>query len=152
MELPKLGTRAFTTFKVWLTATAWTLCYADGAGFGAATYRNICQTSNGAGYDFPSLQCPLVQQALLPPHVSVLAFTGNALALWFDGMYDSGLMFGLFVTTILIASASQMRRYVFDRIFSWPVIVLGCALAWSGGYFYEIHKTLTTGIAQVPLF
>lgn len=151
MELTKLGTRALSSFSVWITALVWTLCYADGAGFGAMAYRNVC--SNRAGsYEFPDSHCPLVRQALFPPHVSPIVFGGNIFGLWFNGMYDSGLMVGFFLVVILLLCASQMRRFVADMVFSWPVILLGMPLAWGSGYLYEIHQTLSTGIAQVPRF
>ena len=145
VEFVKLGARALSSFRVWMTILLWTLFYADGAGFGAALYRNEClQPEN-----WP---CPLVHHALFPPQVSIATFLGNILALWFDGMYDSGLMVALFLTIILMLTASQMTRYVAERVFSWPVVLLGCAVSWTAGYYYEIHQTLSSGVARVPLF
>lgn len=61
-------------------------------------------------------------------------------------------MVALVLTMVLMLTASQMTRYVAERVFSWPVILLGCAVGWTAGYFYEIHQTLSSGVARVPLF
>ena len=140
----KLGARALSCFAVWAAALVWTLSYASGAGFGAATYRNECAT--------PRLgPCPLVYHSLFPPQVTWPTFAGNVFSLWVDGVYDTGLMVGLFVSIGLLLVASQMTRYLVERLFCWPVIVAGCALAWPIGYYYEIHQTLSSGVAGVPL-
>lgn len=151
MLLAKLGSRALTTFSVWCTAVLWTVSYADGAGFGGATYRNECLKDLSFQVP-PSVSCPLVHHALFPPHVSLPAFAGNVLAFWFDGMYDSGLLLGVILAAILLVCASQMRREVAEWVFSWPIMLVGCPLFFAIGYFYEIHRTLTTGASMVPLF
>lgn len=151
MQLTKLGFRALSSFNVWITALLWTLSYADGAGFGAATYRNECTPQRGAwGTSYAG--CPLVHHALFPPHAPLLSFIGNIFVLWFDGMYDTGLMFGFFLTIILLLCASQMRRYLVERVFSWPVIALGCLFTFGAGYLYEVHRTLSTGVSGAQLF
>ena len=152
VTLEKLGSRALSTLSVWCMALLWTLSYADGAGFGGATYRNECPQDRTQFQVPPDVLCPLVHHALFPPHVSLLAFAGNVFAFWFDGMYDSGLMLGVILAVVLLACASQMRRYVAEFVFSWPVIFIGCPLFFALGYLYEIHRTLSTGASMVPLF
>ncbi|MGA9019837.1 MAG: hypothetical protein WB438_13005 [Candidatus Cybelea sp.] len=140
----RLGIRALSCFAIWATILVWTLSYASGAGFGAATYRNECSTPRlGA--------CPLVYHALLPPHVTLPTFVGNIFSLWIDGMYDMGLMVGLFLSIVLLFAASRMARYLVERLFYWPLVIAGCVLAWPIGYNYEIHRTLSSGVAGVPL-
>jgi hypothetical protein len=140
----RLGMRALSCFAVWATVLVWTLSYASGAGFGAATYRNECPTPRAE-------TCPLVYHALFPPHVTWPTFAGNIFSLWVDGIYDTGLMVGLFLSIALLLAASRMTRYLVERLFSWPAVMAGCVLAWPIGYYYEIHKTLGSGVAGVPL-
>jgi phosphoglycerol transferase MdoB-like AlkP superfamily enzyme len=93
-----------------------------------------------------------VYHALLPPHVGMSTFIGNLLSLWVDGIYyDAGFLFAIIVCISLLFIASRMTRYVAERAFSWPVIVLGCIVFGFMGYFYEIHQTLSTGEARVPI-
>jgi hypothetical protein len=145
MQNERLGKRALTYFPVWATALLWTVFYSEGAGFGAATYRNECVHRQLGGL------CPLVYHALFPPHIAVSAFIGNVVSLWVDGIYDVGFLFAIIVCISLLLIASRMSRYVAERAFSWPAMVLGCICFGFIGYFYEIHQTLNTGEARVPM-
>lgn len=141
----KLGARAFTSFSVWLAVLAWTFFYCEGAGFGAAIYRNVC----ARGLD--QQPCPLVYQFLFPPQVSLSTFALYVASFWFNGLYDAGLMVAFFLAVVLTLTASQLKRATVERVFSWGIILAGCGIACAAGYFYELHQTLSTGIAHVPL-
>jgi hypothetical protein len=139
----KLGARALSYLPAGVTTLLWSIFFGEGAGFGAATYTNDC---GGQPYS-----CHLVYHALFPPQVSLNEFAGNLASLWVDGMYDVGYQFALVVLISLLLVASQLNRDAVKRAFSWPVIFVGCALFAVFGYFYEVHQTLSTGLAHVPL-
>lgn len=140
----RLGRRALTYLSVWVAALLWTLSYSEGAGFGAAAYQNECSHGQ-VGI------CPLVYHPLFPPQVSIPAFVGNLATLWVDGVYDTGLLFAIVISVGLLLIASRMNSYVAERVFSWPLSMLGCVVFAVAGYFYEVHQTLSTGVASVPL-
>lgn len=140
----RLGSRALTYFRIWIMALLWTVSYSEGAGFGAATYRNEC-VHRQLGL------CPLVYHALFPPRVPAAAFVGNLATLWVDGLYDTGLLFAVVISIILVLIASRMTWHAIERATSWPVIAMGCLFSAPLGYFYEIQQTLRTGVAGVPL-
>jgi hypothetical protein len=67
--------------------------------------------------------------------------------LWLDGLYDTGLTVGFLLAVALLIVAYWMTRATSERIFSWPVLSLGCMGACCAGYFYEVHRTLVSGLA-----
>jgi hypothetical protein len=138
----KLGARALSSFRVWFAIFVWTALYSEGAGFGGATYRNVCR-GDGA-----SQVCSLVYVQLFPPHIDLGSFAMSVGTLWLDGLYDTGLTVGFVMAVILLFAASRMTRHVVECVFSWPVFVAVGVVATLSGYFYEVHRSLSTGIAS----
>ncbi len=138
----KLGARALSSFRVWFAIFVWTVLYSEGAGFGGATYRNVCR-GDGA-----SRICLLVHVPLFPPQVDFGSFVMSAAGFWLDGLYDTGLTVGFVMAVVLLFAASQMTRDFAERTFSWPVFVAVGVIAILAGYFYEVHRSLSTGIAS----
>ena len=110
----RLGLRAFSTFSVWLAAIVWTVAYSEGAGLGAFAYA--CAEKDA--YMSP---CTLVPHQMLPPAVSPSIFVANVATVWAPGFYDSGIIVGFFLTVGALLAACCMRRYVAERVFSWPL-------------------------------
>lgn len=140
----RLGSRALGYFRVWIIVLIWTVVYSEGAGFGAALYRNECAHLQGG-------PCPLVYQHLFPPQITVPSFINNLATLWVDGVYDSGLLFAVLISIALVLLASRMTWYTAERALSWRLTFVGCVVFVLIGFFYEVHQTLSTGIAGVPL-
>lgn len=139
----RLKGRALAYFRLWAMVALWTLLFSEGAGFGAATYQNVCAPGQHG-------ICPLVYQPLFPPSVPVHTFIGYLASFWFDGLYDVGLLFALIAIISLLLVASRMTQNVAERVFSLPLIALGGIGFVLVGYFFEVHKTLSTGVAGVP--
>ena len=130
----RLGTRAFTSFRVWLTILLWVLFYSDGAGFGVLAYIKSCL--NGL---------LLTYQPVLPPDVSVTAFLANAAVIWTVGFYHSGMVVAFFAVLLLVGVAARLDRYGVERCYSLPYILAGCLVLWPLGLYYEIHQIVATG-------
>jgi len=145
VERTILGARTFSLFGVWLALLLWIACYSDGAGFGGAIYRNACHSILGE-------PCGLVFNPVFPPAISWWAFVVNLTTLWLDGLYDSGLTVGFVAAVVIFSAASRMTAGVAALVFSWPVMSLGCAAAWGVGFWYELHRSLSTGIASMSHF
>lgn len=145
MQYERLGKAALAFFPAWAAIGLWTVALCEGAGFGAAAYRNDC-----TGFRLEQ-HCPLVHHALFPPQVSLGEFAANLCTLFVDGAYDIGLLFAIITGVGVLAVASRLTRYAAEAAFSWPVIAVCCGLFSVAGYFYEVHKTLSTGVAAVPL-
>jgi hypothetical protein len=137
-----LGARALSSFRVWFAIFVWTALYSEGAGFGGATYRNACR-GDGA-----TQICLLVYVPLFPPQVDFGSFVMNTASFWLDGLYDTGLTVGFVMAFVLLFAASRMTRDLAERVFSWPVFVAVGLAATLAGYFYEVHRSLSTGVAS----
>ena len=142
----KLGSRALGSFRVWLTIVLWTFFFSEGIGFGGAMYQNDCRGVGSSSYS-----CLLRYHPVFPPHVPFGEFLGNVATLWFSGLYDSGITFGFMFAVAALVVATQLTRETQEKIFSWPVILIGCAAAFAGAFGAEVHHSLSTGVAHVQL-
>jgi hypothetical protein len=142
----ELGSRVFSSLRVWGTAIALTFALCEGAGFGAFSYH--CAWYDPFAAAGP--QCTLIHQALLPPEVAWTTFAWNAATLWVAGFLDGGYVLGLILVALILGVASRASAGATMRIFSALPVVAACTLMFGLGFSYEVQATIASGLPQVP--
>ena len=143
----ELGSRVFSSLRVWGTAIALTFALCEGAGFGAFSYRcGWYDPFAGAGP-----QCTLIHQALIPPDVSWTTFAWNVATLWVAGFLDGGFVLGLILVVLVLGVASRASGAATMLLFSALPVAAACVLFFGLGYAYEVQATIASGLPQAHL-